>query len=409
MFETAMTGKRTGSSLVVALLGLTLMIWSVPSASPAATSSASETNCAGALISTADGCLSHDAVGGALDQIIRGVRSESHLKAVIARVDVAGQPILRRAYGQSQNGVPATPLMNFRIGSMTIPALTTVFYQLRDEGRLKLSDPVSKWLPNIPKSSQVSLRMLMNNTSGYLDWVQGNVPFQDAIDANPFRIWTERELLDTALGRGFACDPGSCMNYAHTNYLLLARVLRRIAPDTTVVRQLRRRVLEPVGIRMAFSRLAPIPAPVLGAYTLERGFFEQSTGWSPSWGLGNGMLATTSIDNVAKEAVGVLSGRTLSPASRRDMVKQYSPGIGPDPSRVYFAQGLIMVNGWRRQNPFFNGYMGNVAWFPHRRIAVSLVGTTGIKTTETGNVTEEILSEIGAYLTPGNPPTLPAP
>ena len=409
MFETAMTGKRTGSSLVVALLGLTLMIWSVPSASPAATSSASETNCPRALISTADGCLSQDAVSGALDQIIRGVRSESHLKAVIARVDVAGQPILRRAYGQSQNGVPATPLMNFRIGSMTIPVLTTVFYQLRDEGRLKLSDPVSKWLPNIPRSSQVSLRMLMNNTSGYLDWVQGNVPFQDAIDANPFRIWTERELLDTALGRGFACDPGSCMNYAHTNYLLLARVLRRIAPNSTVVRQLRRRVLEPVGIRMAFSRLAPIPAPVLGAYTLERGFFEQSTGWSPSWGLGNGMLATTSIDNVAKEAVGVLSGRTLSPASRRDMVKQYSPGIGPDPSRVYFAQGLIMVNGWRRQNPFFNGYMGNVAWFPHRRIAVSLVGTTGIKTTETGNVTEEILSEIGAYLTPGNPPTLPAP
>lgn len=409
MFETAMTGKRTGSSLVVALLGLTLMLWSVPSASPAATSSASETNCPRALISTADGCLSQDAVSGALDQIIRSVRSESHLKAVIARVDVAGQPVLRRAYGQSQNGVPATPLMNFRIGSMTIPALTTVFYQLRDEGRLKLSDPVSKWLPNIPKSSQVSLRMLMNNTSGYLDWVQGNVPFQDAIDANPFRIWTERELLDTALGRGFACDPGSCMNYAHTNYLLLARVLRRIAPDTTVVRQLRRRVLEPVGIRMAFSRLAPIPAPVLGAYTLERGFFEQSTGWSPSWGLGNGMLATTSIDNVAKEAMGVLSGRTLSPASRRDMVKQYSPGIGPDPSRVYFAQGLIMVNGWRRQNPFFNGYMGNVAWFPHRRIAISLVGTTGIKTTETANVTEEILSEIGAYLTPGNPPTLPAP
>ena len=404
-----MMGNRTSSSLVVALLGLTLMLWSVPSASPAATSSASETNCPRALISTADGCLSQDAVSGALDQIIRGVRSESHLKAVIARVDVAGQPVLRRAYGQSQNGVPATPLMNFRIGSMTIPALTTVFYQLRDEGRLKLSDPVSNWLPNIPRSSQVSLRMLMNNTSGYLDWVQGNVPFQDAIDANPFRIWTERELLDTALGRGFACDPGSCMNYAHTNYLLLARVLRRIAPDTTVVRQLRRRVLEPVGIRMAFSRLAPIPAPVLGAYTLERGFFEQSTGWSPSWGLGNGMLATTSIDNVAKEAVGVLSGRTLSPASRRDMVKQYSPGIGPDPSRVYFAQGLIMVNGWRRQNPFFNGYMGNVAWFPHRRIAISLVGTTGIKTTETANVTEEILSEIGAYLTPGNPPTLPAP
>ena len=280
MFHTStMRGTKSGSAILVALSALVLMLgWAAPTATAAAGSSATGTSCPGSSISTADGCRSEAAVNHALDQIVRSVKSENHLEAVIARVDIAGQRVLRRAYGQSQNGVPATPRMNFRIGSMTIPALTTVFYQLRDEGRLKLSDPVSKWLPNIPRTSQVSLRMLMNNTSGYLDWVQGNVPFQDAINANPFRIWSERELLDTALGRGFACDPGSCMNYAHTNYLLLVRVLRRLAPDTTVVRQLRRRVLGPLGIRMDFSRLAPIPAPALGAYTLDRGFYEQSTG-----------------------------------------------------------------------------------------------------------------------------------
>ncbi|MGB0119993.1 MAG: serine hydrolase domain-containing protein, partial [Solirubrobacterales bacterium] len=333
----------------------------------------------------------------------------NQLQAVIARVDVGGNRLLRRGFGESQTGVRATAKMNFRIGSMTIPVLTTAIYQLREEGRLKMSDPISEWVPGIPRASQVEVRMLMNNTSGYLDWVQGNETFVDAIHANPFRRWTGNELLNTALDRGFACEPGACFNYAHTNYLLLARILRRAEPGTTIARRMQKRVLRPLGINMTFSRLAPIPGPALAAYTSERGVFEQSTGWSPSWGLGNGMLATASIDNVTKEAKGVLSGRTLSRWSRKNMVKRFAPGIGPDPERAYFAQGLIMVNDWRRQNPFFNGYMGNVAWFPKRRIAISLVATTGLETTapDGQNVTDAILDGIGSYLTPSNSPSLP--
>ncbi len=185
--------------------------------------------------------------------------------------------------------------MNFRVGSMTIPVLTSVVYQLREEGKLRLTQPISKWLPGIPRASRVSIRMLMNNTSGYLDWIQGNDEFVDALYADPFRFWPESELLTTALGRGLACDPGTCFHYAHTNYLILARVVRKVAPGT-LVSQLRKRVLNPTGVKMNFSRVAPIPVPVLSAFTPERGVFEDSTNWSPSWGLGNGMLATTSID-----------------------------------------------------------------------------------------------------------------
>ena len=131
----------------------------------------------------------------------------------------------------------------------------------------------------------------------------------------------------------------SPFNYAHTNYLILARILHKVAPERSVVAQFRKRVLRPLRISMAFSRLAPIPGPALGAYTTERGVFEQSTGWSPSWGLGNGMLATMSIDEVASLASGVLAGKTLSKGSRKDMVKRHGPGFGPTPDQVYFAQG----------------------------------------------------------------------
>ena len=51
--------------------------------------------------------------------------------------------------------------------------------------------------------------------------------------------------------------------------------------------------------------------------------------------------------------------------------------------------------------------MGNVAWFPQRRIAVALMGTRGRKTTEDGNVTNAALGLIADYLTPNNDPLRP--
>ncbi len=409
MFGQVSGYRRNGIVLAAIAIVTSLSLISQGMASTDQGGSASA-QCGSSQIETADGCRKPAAVGQKLIEIAKEVKRSSRLQAVVARVDIAGRQVLRRGFGESQNGVRATPAMNFRIGSMTIPVLTSTAYRLHERGKLKLGAPLSRWFPGMPRSSEITLRMLMNNTSGYSDWVQGNESFIDALYADPFRIWTGSELLKAAFDRGFACDPGTCFNYAHTNFLILGRVLRKVGVGSLVA-QMNRSILRPLGIRMAFSRLAPIPTPALAAYTSERGVFEQSTGWSPSWGLGNGMLATTSIDRVTSLARGVLSGRNLSSRSRRDLVRRYGPGFGPDPDATYYAQGLIVVNGWRRQNPFFNGYMGNVAWFPNRRIAVSLVATESLRTPPEleGNATDAILEEFGSYLTPSNSPVPPAP
>ncbi|MGK2932998.1 MAG: serine hydrolase domain-containing protein [Solirubrobacterales bacterium] len=399
--------KRLIVLLVLAIAGVSFSSANAAFAGDARVSAA----CPDDQISTVEGCKAPSVVSSVLTQIVKQAKQETRLQAVIARIDVGGKRLVRRAFGYSQTGVPASPAMNFRVGSMTIPMLTTVIYQLREEGRLRLTDPLSKWFPEIPNSSEITIRMLMNNTSGISDWIQFNQAFVERFYADTFQMFTDAELLRVALDRGPACEPG-CFHYAHTNYLLLARILRLVAPNRTTVAQIRKRVLRPIGINgVAFSRLAPIPDPALSAFSTDRGVFEESTGWTPSWGLGNGMLATMNIDQVAQEAKGVLSGRTLNPGSRKDIVKQYGPDVGPASNDTYFAQGIIMIKGWRRQNPFFNGYMGNVAWFPRGRIAVSLVGTTGIDTIAPGgkNVTDDILDGIGAYLTPSNPPALHKP
>ena len=369
----------------------------------AVTGPAEAAPCVSGRIATAEGCQRPAAVRQHLTQVLAKQRSDDALMGLIVRVDIDGRTILRRGFGRSQVGVPARGGMHFRIGSMTIPVLTTVVYRLREQGRLRLNDPISRWLPEVPRAKRVTVRQLMNNTSGYRDWIQGNDDFVADLYRNPFRKWTQARLQRIALGRGFACKPGSCFSYAHTNYLLLGRIVREVAPERSLKGHLRE-VLGDIDLR--FSRLAPIPAPALSAYTPERGVFEESTGWSPSWGLGNGMLATATIDDVAGIAKQVLSGRTLSRWSRRDMVRSYIPAADASP-RQYFAQGLIVSNGWRRQNPFFNGYMGNVAWFPKERISVALVGTRGRATTREDNVTNPALGAIADYLTPDNDPLRP--
>jgi CubicO group peptidase (beta-lactamase class C family) len=68
-------------------------------------------------------------------------------------------------------GVPATTDMHFRNGAVAISYVSTLLLQLVDEKKVSLDDKVSKWLPDIPYSDQVTLGQLAQMTSGYVDYV----------------------------------------------------------------------------------------------------------------------------------------------------------------------------------------------------------------------------------------------
>ena len=70
--------------------------------------------------------------------------------------------------------------------------------------------------------------MLMNGTSGYADFVTDD-GFIEQFHANPFQHWTPDELIAIGLGRPMVCDPGACWSYAHTNFVILGKVLEKIA------------------------------------------------------------------------------------------------------------------------------------------------------------------------------------
>ena len=358
-------------------------------------------------MSVAGGCVSRAAADQHLRAMVAQAKEEMGLRAAIVRVDTGAQPLSEFAVGNSMTGTPANPDMYFRVGSMAIPDMITVLLQLQDEGRLSLDDKLSKYEPELPDASRVTLRMLANNTSGYVDWIQGNLPFVEELFANPFRFWTANELIQIALARPMACEPGTCFHYSHTNLSLLSRVIAKVTGHS-VEQEIRERVLEPLGLHHTqISRYAAFPGPALHSYTTQRGPYEDATFWSPSWTIGAGQVMTATVGDIAREARAVGSGELISPASYRESVANTSAGLPGTKPAFYYGLGQLVDDGWIIQNPMLNGYTGIMAYLPKRKLSLAIVATTGPSANPEAGYATLLFNELVTYLAPGNPANLP--
>jgi len=358
-------------------------------------------------VSVAGGCVSRAAAGKRLRALVRGAMGEMGLRAAIVRVDTGSRPLAEFALGNSMAGTPARPDMYFRIGSIAIPHMITVLLQLQDEGRLSLDDRLAKYRPQLPNANRITLRMLANNTAGYLDWIQGNLPFVETLFENPFRFWTAHELLQIAFARGEACAPGTCFNYAHTNLSVLSQVIAKVTGHS-VAQEIRERVLRPLGLHHTqISRYAAFPGPALHSYTSQRGPYEDATFWSPSWTIGDGQVMSATIADVAKTARAVGSGALISPAAARERVANTSAGLPGTLPNFYYGLGEVVNGDWIVQNPMLNGYTGVMAYLPDRDLSLAIVATTRPSADPELAYATLLFDRLGAYLAPGHPTNLP--
>lgn len=337
--------------------------------------------------------------------VARAVMREQHLAGMILRVDRGDRHIVTAALGESMTGVPVTRDMHFRIGSESIPYVTTILLQLQQEGRLDLDDPLAKYLPNsgVPNADRVTLRMLGHSISGYPDWIQGNQAFVDILYANPFRLWNDQELLDHAFAQPLICEPGTCFHYAHTNFVLLGQVVTAVTgkPFAKLVRE---RIFRPLRLRhTTITRTAKMPEPALHAYGTDRGPYEDTSSWSPSWGLGKGQLMVSTIDDVATSARWILGAKLISRASEREFVQRPAVVKTSIPGLAY-GLGVLLLGDWRVQNPYVNNYGGVMAYLPAERLSVSIVSTKGM-TADFGsaNPSETLLARIADAIAPKHP------
>jgi CubicO group peptidase (beta-lactamase class C family) len=371
-------------------------------ASSAFAGSASSAACAEGQIAVAGQCVAAEEVNARIDQIVRKAMATLDLKAVIAGFSIDGGAPSISAWGESMTGVPATPDMHFRNGAVAIAYLGTVLLQLRDQSTVSLDDKLAKWFPHYPKADQVTLAMLINGTSGYADYVTQE-SFLKQLYADPFRHWEPDELIALALERPMICDPGTCWSYAHTNFVILGKVLEE-ATGTPLEELIRDGILVPLSLADTRSEgTAIIQEPVLHSFDAERGKYEESTYWDPSWTLARGAIMTSNIADLLTSATAIGTGALVSPQSHALQLAPRTAKHKPWNEKTYYGLGVFVTNGWIAQNPSFAGYAATMVYLPSHKLALAVSVTLKEKASLQGNLSTTIAKEIAAYLVPETP------
>ena len=155
-----------------------------------------------------------------------------------------GKVLLRQAYGLAnyELGVPNSPRMRFHIASVSKPFTAAAILQLQEKGGLRLSDTVSRFLPDFPEGDKIRLENLLTHTSGIRD-------INDLADYDDFARspHTPPELVAKFAGLPLQFQPGAKYSYSNSNYNLLALILERVSGES-YPDYLRRHIFGPAGM-----------------------------------------------------------------------------------------------------------------------------------------------------------------
>jgi D-alanyl-D-alanine carboxypeptidase len=159
-------------------------------------------------------------------------------------------------------GTPLAPDDVFRIASITKTFTAVMVMQLVEEGRLSLDSQVGDVLPDLDFAQSVTLRQLLNHTSGLPDF------FDDTFRNRAFedwdRTWTPTEVLDRLRETDGPPVPPTeeVVSYSNTNYLIAGLMVEEVT-GRTLAENLQARIIEPLGLTS--TALAPAgPEPVTG-------------------------------------------------------------------------------------------------------------------------------------------------
>lgn len=173
------------------------------------------------------------------------------------------------AVGTTELAAQTPPEANthFRIASNTKTMTAALIVLLAQDGKLKFSDPVSTYVPNVPNGESITIAELLKMRSGLYGYT-ADPALSAAMDADPTKAWTPQEVLDIAFRHPPQFAPDASYEYSNTNYALLGLIAEK-AGGRALAQQFQDRLFGPIGLEQTSLPAADdisIPAPYAHGY-----------------------------------------------------------------------------------------------------------------------------------------------
>ncbi len=150
--------------------------------------------------------------------------------------------------GTTELGAQTAPTTDthFRIASNTKTMTAALIVLLAQDGKLRFSDPVAEYLPNVPNGNNITIAELLKMRSGLYNYT-ADPDLASTLDADPSRVWRPDEVLAIAFRHPPQFAPDASYDYCNTNYAMLGLIAEKVA-GLPLADQIRDRLLRPVGL-----------------------------------------------------------------------------------------------------------------------------------------------------------------
>ncbi len=303
-----------------------------------------------------------------VDAIVRQALNTTGVPSASIAIVQNGAIAYLQAYGDAriEPHAAASPAMRYSIGSISKQFAAAAVLLLAEQGKLSLDDPVSRFVPNLTRGNEVTIRELLSHTSGYRDyWPQDYVP--------PFMLQpvTAAKILDLWARQPLDFDPVTEWQYSNTNYAIAGLIVEK-ASGEPLLQFLSERIFAPLGMKSVIdidqNRLTETDATGYLRYAL--GPLRPAPKEGKGWLFAAGELAM-SAEDLAKWDIGIIDQSVLRPASYAEMEREVvlknglgtRYGLGVD-VRQEFGQRAIEHGGE------VSGFTAQNVVFPDARLAV---------------------------------------
>jgi D-alanyl-D-alanine carboxypeptidase len=162
-----------------------------------------------------------------------------------------GKPVFTAVYGMADRDkkIPNQLGTQFRIGSMNKMFTATAVLQLVQAGKISLTDPLGKYLPDYPNkdvATKVTIHHLLTHTGGTGDF------FGPEFDKHRLELRTLQDYVKLYGERGLAFEPGSRWEYSNYGFLLLGLVVQK-ASGQDYYDYVREHIFKPAGMNSTDS------------------------------------------------------------------------------------------------------------------------------------------------------------
>lgn len=188
------------------------------------------------------------AYGTKLQTLIPEAMKANAIPGTVVLIKSPKQGNWSATFGTAELGkqVPMSLQDHFRIGSNTKTMTSTVILQLVEEGKLKLNDPIGKFVKGVPNGNRITIRELSEMRSGLYSYTF-DPGFNATLDKSPKKGWTSAELLKIAFKHKPNFAPGKEYEYSNTNIVLLGVVIEELT-GMSASQAFEERIFKPLGM-----------------------------------------------------------------------------------------------------------------------------------------------------------------